>query len=84
MNFLSSYSGKSSLKVREHKSLGPYVENLSKLAVRSFKVSLNVLTSREKRPSLRSTSWSDFSGIMCAFNSCINSCSVLDIVICAF
>jgi len=29
---------KSSLKVREHKSLGPYVENLSKLAVRSFKV----------------------------------------------
>lgn len=31
-------SGKSSLKVREHKSLGPYVENLSKLAVRSFKV----------------------------------------------
>ena len=30
---------KSSLKVREHKSLGPYVENLSNLAVSSFKVS---------------------------------------------
>lgn len=32
--------GKSSLKVREHKILGPYVENLSKLAVRSFKVGM--------------------------------------------
>lgn len=32
------HSGKSALKVREHKILGPYVENLSKLAVRSFKV----------------------------------------------
>lgn len=32
--------GKQTLKVREHKTLGPYVENLSKLAVRSFKVSL--------------------------------------------
>ena len=32
-------SGKQTLKVREHKILGPYVENLSKLAVRSFKVS---------------------------------------------
>ena len=30
-------SGKHALKVREHKSLGPYVEGLSKLAVTSFK-----------------------------------------------
>ncbi len=37
--------GKSSLKVREHKSLGPYVENLSKLAVRSFKVSERLVAS---------------------------------------
>lgn len=37
--------GKQTLKVREHKTLGPYVEGLSKLAVRSFKVSLKLLTS---------------------------------------
>ena len=32
-----SCRGKHSLKVREHKILGPYVEGLSKLAVNSFK-----------------------------------------------
>ena len=36
--FLVMSRAKSSLKVREHKLLGPYVESLSKLAVSSFKV----------------------------------------------
>ena len=35
--FSPLHRGKHSLKVREHKSLGPYVEGLSKLAVTSFK-----------------------------------------------
>ena len=34
----TSYSGKHTMKVREHKILGPYVEGLSKLAVSSFEV----------------------------------------------
>ncbi len=34
-----SSSTKHNLKVREHKTLGPYVEGLSKLAVSSFLVS---------------------------------------------
>ena len=34
---LASLSDKAALKVREHITLGPYVEGLSKLAVTSFK-----------------------------------------------
>lgn len=37
-NVLLSYRTKHNLKVREHKTLGPYVEGLSTLAVRSFRV----------------------------------------------
>ena len=32
------YRIKNALKIRESKTIGPYVENLSKLAVASFKV----------------------------------------------
>ena len=38
-HFLLSCSAKQSLKVREHQTLGPYVEGLLKLAVTSFSVS---------------------------------------------
>ena len=34
------FSGKHSLKVREHKVLGPYVDGLTKLVVSSFQVSI--------------------------------------------
>lgn len=39
--FLSS--GKQSLRVREHKVLGPYVDGLSRLAVASYKVNIFIL-----------------------------------------
>lgn len=38
-HFLLCCSAKQSLKVREHQTLGPYVEGLLKLAVTSFSVS---------------------------------------------
>ena len=38
-HFLLYCSAKQSLKVREHQTLGPYVEGLLKLAVTSFSVS---------------------------------------------
>jgi kinesin family protein 13 len=43
-DLLCPKGGKHSLKVREHKSLGPYVEGLSKLAVTSF-IDINELMS---------------------------------------
>lgn len=48
-------SGKHSLKVREHKSLGPYVENLSKLAVRSFKEINDLMSEGNKSRTVAAT-----------------------------
>lgn len=47
-DLLCPKGGKHSLKVREHKALGPYVEDLSKLAVASFKDIDNLMSEGNK------------------------------------
>ena len=43
------------MKVREHKSLGPYVENLSKLAVTSFKDISDLMSEGNKSRTVAAT-----------------------------
>ena len=51
----SHFSGKHTLKVREHKTLGPYVESLSKLAVRSYKDIQDLMSEGNKSRTVAAT-----------------------------
>ena len=51
----SYFSGKTTLKVREHKTLGPYVESLSKLAVTSFKDISDLMSEGNKSRTVAAT-----------------------------
>jgi len=43
-HFLCCFRSRQSLKVREHKVLGPYVDGLSQLAVTNFEVRLSPIS----------------------------------------
>lgn len=49
------YSDKAALKVREHTTLGPYVEGLSKLAVTSFKDISDLMSEGNKSRTVAAT-----------------------------
>ena len=53
--FIFLFSGKTTLKVREHKTLGPYVESLSKLAVTSFQDISDLMSEGNKSRTVAAT-----------------------------
>ena len=64
------YRNKKALKIRESKTIGPYVENLSKLAVASFKVwntKIAVVSLVERYISITFYCWCYGTGCVCSY-----------------